>query len=55
MVRSLKKQELSSKQFTPGEYLKYGILASVLLMVVLWGFVAFIWPLMGMEVFAAVK
>jgi sodium-dependent dicarboxylate transporter 2/3/5 len=41
----------NSKQFTTGEFLKFGILASVLLMVVLWIFVAFIWPLMGMEVF----
>jgi sodium-dependent dicarboxylate transporter 2/3/5 len=45
----------NSKQFTTGEFLKFGILASVLLMVVLWVFVAFIWPLMGMEVFVATK
>ena len=46
----------NSKQFTPGEFLKFGILASILLMVVLWLFVSFVWPMMGMEVFtAAVK
>ena len=45
----------NSKQFTTGEFLKYGIMASLILMVVLWVFVAFIWPMMGMEVFAAVK
>jgi sodium-dependent dicarboxylate transporter 2/3/5 len=41
----------NSKQFTTGEFLKFGIMASVLLMVVLYLFVAFIWPLMGMKVF----
>jgi sodium-dependent dicarboxylate transporter 2/3/5 len=45
----------NSKQFTTGEFLKYGILASLILMVVLWGFVAFVWPMMGMQVFAAIK
>ena len=45
----------NSKQFTPGEFLKFGIMASLMLMVVLWLFVAFIWPMMGMEVFAAAK
>jgi len=45
----------NSKQFTTGEFLKFGILASIMLMVVLWIFVAFIWPLMGMEVFVPVK
>ena len=43
----------NSKQFTTAEFLKFGILASVMLMVVLWVFVAFIWPMMGMEVFTA--
>ena len=43
----------NSKQFTPGEFLKFGILASIMLMLVLWAFVAFIWPMMGMEVFVA--
>ncbi|WP_448874539.1 SLC13 family permease [Desulfobulbus propionicus] len=41
----------NSKQFTTGEFLKFGVMASILLMVVLWVFVAFIWPMMGMEVF----
>jgi sodium-dependent dicarboxylate transporter 2/3/5 len=41
----------NSKQFTTGEFLKYGIIASIILMAVLWFFVAFIWPLMGMKVF----
>jgi len=45
----------NSKQFTPGEFLKFGIMASIMLMVVLWIFVAFVWPMMGMEVFTAVK
>jgi len=45
----------NSKQFTPGEFLKYGIMASLILMVVLWAFVAFVWPMMGMQVLAAVK
>ncbi len=45
----------NSKQFTTGEFLKYGIMASIILMVVLWAFVAFVWPMMGMEVFAAAK
>ena len=45
----------NSKQFTPGEFLKFGIMASIMLMLVLWAFVAFIWPMMGMEVFTAVK
>jgi len=39
-----------SKQFTSGEFFKYGIIASVMLMVVLSLFVMFIWPLMGMQV-----
>ena len=41
----------NSKQFTPGEFLKFGLLASAMLMVVLYIFVAFVWPMMGMEVF----
>ncbi|QQG64994.1 SLC13 family permease [Desulfobulbus oligotrophicus] len=45
----------NSKQFTPGEFLKFGILASIMLMVVLWAFVSFVWPLMGMEVFAPIQ
>lgn len=38
----------NSKQFTTGEFVKYGIPASVLLMIVTWLAVAVIWPLMGM-------
>jgi len=45
----------NSKQFTPGEFLRYGIMASLMLMVVLWAFVAYIWPMMGMQVLAAAK
>ncbi len=41
----------NSKQFTTGEFLKFGIPASLMLMVVLYVFVAFIWPMMGMKVF----
>ena len=41
----------NSKQFTTGEFLKYGTIASIILMAVLWVFVAFIWPMMGMKVF----
>lgn len=39
-----------SKQFTPGEFFKYGVLASILLMAVVAIAVYFIWPLMGMPV-----
>jgi sodium-dependent dicarboxylate transporter 2/3/5 len=41
----------NSKQFTTGEFFKFGIAASVMLMVVVYLAVAVIWPLMGMEVF----
>jgi solute carrier family 13 (sodium-dependent dicarboxylate transporter), member 2/3/5 len=41
----------NSKQFTAGEFLRYGIAASVVLMVVVWLSVAVIWPMMGMQVF----
>ena len=41
----------NSKQFTTGEFFKFGIAASIMLMVVVYLAVAFIWPLMGMEVF----
>lgn len=43
----------NSKQFTAGEFLKYGIVASIVLMVVVWLSVAVIWPIMGMEVYLA--
>ena len=39
-----------SKQFTSGEFFKYGIIASIMLLVILSLFVLFIWPLMGMQV-----
>jgi len=39
-----------SGQFTTGEFFLYGIPASVLLMIVLGIFVAFIWPVMGMPI-----
>jgi len=39
-----------SKQFSSGEFFVAGIPASILLMVVLGGFVYFIWPLMGMPI-----
>jgi solute carrier family 13 (sodium-dependent dicarboxylate transporter), member 2/3/5 len=39
-----------SKQFTSGEFFKYGLLASVILMVVVGLACAVIWPLMGMPV-----
>ncbi len=41
----------NSGQFTTGEFAKYGIPASALLMVVTWIAVQFIWPLMGMDIF----
>lgn len=39
-----------SKQFTSGEFFKYGVLASIMLLAVIAVFVAFIWPLMGMPI-----
>jgi sodium-dependent dicarboxylate transporter 2/3/5 len=38
----------NSKQFTTAEFVKYGIPASILLMLVTWLAVTVIWPLMGM-------
>ncbi|MCK9262488.1 MAG: SLC13 family permease [Deltaproteobacteria bacterium] len=40
----------NSKQFTTGEFLKFGIVASILLMVVVYLAVAVIWPIMGMPI-----
>ncbi len=40
----------NSKMFTSGEFFKYGLIASALLMVILAAFVTVIWPLMGMPV-----
>ena len=42
-----------SKQFTSGEFFKYGIPASILFIIVLGIFVFLIWPLMGMPVVAS--
>jgi len=39
-----------SKQFTSGEFFRAGIPASLVLMLVLAAFVAFIWPMMGMPI-----
>jgi len=39
-----------SKQFTTGEFFKYGIPASVLLMLLVGAAVAVVWPLMGMPI-----
>jgi solute carrier family 13 (sodium-dependent dicarboxylate transporter), member 2/3/5 len=39
-----------SKQFTTGEFFKYGCIPSVVLMVVLGIFCWYIWPLQGMPV-----
>ncbi|MCK5515757.1 MAG: SLC13/DASS family transporter, partial [Desulfobulbaceae bacterium] len=41
----------NSKQFTPGEFVMYGIPASILLMLVTWLAVSVIWPLMGMRIY----
>jgi sodium-dependent dicarboxylate transporter 2/3/5 len=40
----------SSRQFTTGQFVLYGIPASILLMVMVWLAVTVIWPLMGMTV-----
>jgi sodium-dependent dicarboxylate transporter 2/3/5 len=39
-----------SRQFTAGEFFTYGMIASVMLLVVLGVFVMVVWPLMGMPV-----
>jgi len=39
-----------SRQFTPGEFFLYGIIASVLLMVMVGVAALFVWPMMGMPV-----
>ena len=41
----------SSKQFTTGEFVMYGIPASILLMLITWFAVSVIWPLMGMQIY----
>ncbi|HID96858.1 MAG TPA: SLC13/DASS family transporter [Thermodesulfobacteriaceae bacterium] len=40
----------SSGQFTSGEFFRYGVLASCLLMAVVAAAITFIWPVMGMQV-----
>ena len=42
-----------SKQFTPGEFFTYGLMASLLLMVVVGLAVYVLWPLMGMPIVVA--
>jgi len=41
----------NSKMFTPGEFLKFGIPASIMLMIVVAFAVTVLWPLMGMPVY----
>ncbi len=41
----------SSRQFTPGEFFRYGTLASIMLMMVIGLAVTVIWPLMGMKIY----
>jgi solute carrier family 13 (sodium-dependent dicarboxylate transporter), member 2/3/5 len=42
-----------SKQFTAGEFFRYGLMASVVLMVAVWLCVQIIWPIMGMPILLA--
>jgi solute carrier family 13 (sodium-dependent dicarboxylate transporter), member 2/3/5 len=42
-----------SKQFTAGEFFRYGLMASVVLMVAVWLCVQIIWPVMGMPILLA--
>ncbi|TKB07560.1 SLC13 family permease [Desulforhopalus sp. IMCC35007] len=42
-----------SKQFTAGEFFRYGVLASIVLMFVVWVMVTVIWPIMGMPILLA--
>ncbi len=39
-----------SKQFTAGEFFRYGVLASIVLIFVVWLMVTLIWPIMGMPI-----
>ncbi len=41
----------NSNQFTAGEFFKFGVIASVILMIVIWLAVVIIWPMMGMAIF----
>ena len=40
----------NSNQFTAGEFFKFGIIASIILMIVVWLAVSVIWPIMGMPI-----
>ncbi|MBA3009105.1 MAG: SLC13 family permease [Proteobacteria bacterium] len=40
----------NANQFTAGEFLRYGIVASIILMLMVWLAVAVIWPVMGMPI-----
>ncbi len=42
-----------SKQFTAGEFFRYGLMASVVLMVAVWLCVQIVWPIMGMPILLA--
>ncbi|EKD39857.1 MAG: hypothetical protein ACD_75C00273G0003 [uncultured bacterium] len=42
-----------SKQFTAGEFFRYGIMASVVLMVAVWLMVTVVWPIMGLPILLA--
>jgi sodium-dependent dicarboxylate transporter 2/3/5 len=42
-----------SKQFTAGEFFRYGMVTSMILMFVMWLMVAVVWPLMGMPILLA--
>jgi len=40
----------SANQFTAGEFFKFGVIASIVLMLMVWLAVAVIWPIMGMPI-----
>jgi solute carrier family 13 (sodium-dependent dicarboxylate transporter), member 2/3/5 len=42
-----------SKQFTAGEFFRYGMVASVVLMFAVWLMVTVVWPIMGMPILLA--
>ena len=42
-----------SRQFTAGEFFRYGVLASIVLMFAIWLMVTVVWPLMGMPILLA--
>jgi sodium-dependent dicarboxylate transporter 2/3/5 len=43
----------NSKQFTAGEFFRYGIMASMVLMFAVWVMVTVVWPLMGLPILQA--